>query len=170
MIRQIEIPLTFITPITFRSLMKNISGCDTDIMKKNNMSNERTQPTKTNSATKKRNVNQAYDQSSHDMESHHDPNEEKYSLDDFMQFNAEKMLKFNFTPKVNPRLKVIKEEEQKYTPASGIVGVSEIESIGTSKYIFPFLLSFITHIKLLYSISTKFRVRRRPQEPIIKPK
>lgn len=44
--------------------------------------------------------------------------DDKQLPDEIIQLSAEKFVKFNFTPKMNPRLKKIKEQELKYTPNS----------------------------------------------------
>ena len=40
------------------------------------------------------------------------------TLDDFAQYNAERLSKFHFTPKMNPRLRCIKEEEHRFMQIS----------------------------------------------------
>jgi hypothetical protein len=54
-------------------------------------------------------------------------------LDEFFSQNADKLQKLNFTPKLNPRLKVIREEEKKFE----WLNTKELPSALNSKFIEP---------------------------------
>jgi hypothetical protein len=56
--------------------------------------------------------------SNNSFNSHEQDDDDQRLPDDIVQISADKFGKFNFTPKVNPRLKRIKEQELKFTAKS----------------------------------------------------
>lgn len=99
--------------------------------------NDPTLPTKSNSTPQQRldKLGSHWPYISNELNDHLEKlDENRYTLDDILQLNAEMLSKLNFAPKMNPRLKVIKEEEMKYSPAGSPVSDQPlIQPIDSSK-------------------------------------